>query len=95
MLRLSTRIPWRPRLLGETVVAEAKGLSLIANNLYKRADSIFWNEMEYGFEVYEVSLHTVDGSWSSSTYLQMGKLSENFISFCDTSGKWGYLRVTQ
>lgn len=77
---------------GTVAVTEAPALSLIGNNLYKKAESITWDNMAYAYDVTDVSLHTVDGSWNSKVYMQMGKLSENYISFCE-NGKWGYLRV--
>ena len=77
---------------GDTVLYEGTAASLIANNLYKTAETVYWDEMSYGYVVSDITLHTVDGSWSSETYDEMGVLSENFISVC-RDGKWGYLSV--
>ncbi|MBQ8813190.1 MAG: WG repeat-containing protein [Lachnospiraceae bacterium] len=77
---------------GDKVLYEGAAASLIANNLYKTAEVVAWDDMSYGFSVSGMTLHTVDGSWTSETYDEIGLLSENFISVC-RDGKWGYLNV--
>lgn len=79
---------------GDAQTAEAAGLSLIGNNLYKQAGHVVFLEDWYDWEIGEVSLHTADGSWSSAVYEDMGVLSYNFISF-KRGGKWGYLKAVQ
>lgn len=79
--------------IGSKEVARNTALSLIGNNLYKQGASIE-EDPEYNsyFRVTDISLHTVDGSWQSEVYEDMGCLSYNHISFCK-NGKWGYLKV--
>ena len=74
-------------------IENAEALSLPYAGAYLSATE-YVGEWEWSMEAQQYTLRRVeDGSAISQTYKYMGVLSEEKMSFCNSDGKWGYLKV--
>ncbi len=73
---------------GEETVGDFTATSLILKNIHKEGLTVDWNIRR----ATDVRIVNLEGETLTDTYENMGRFSENHISY-QTGGKWGYLKA--